>query len=208
MFDGAGCQHGSVPSHRIVLASASPARLGLLRAAGLDPQVEVSGADEDDADPRDPDGMVALLARRKATAVASRLSEGVVIGADSALSLDGLALGKPHTAAAANARWREQRGRSGVLLTGHHVIDLGSGREVSAVAKTLVHFADLDDDDIAAYVATGEPLEVAGAFTLDGYGAAFIERVEGDASNVIGLSLPLLRHLLAEIGIQWRTLWR
>lgn len=197
-----------MPSSHLVLASASPGRLRLLRAAGIDPMVEISGVEEGDLDPKDPDSMVAVLARRKATTVAARLSAGIVVGADSTLVIDGLAQGKPHTAEEAAARWRRQRGRPGVLLTGHHVIDLGSGNEVAATARTIVHFSDLDDADIAAYVATGEPLEVAGAFTLDGYGAAFVERVEGDPSNVIGLSIPLLRRLLAELGIVWSALWR
>ncbi|MCU4183411.1 Maf family nucleotide pyrophosphatase [Acidiferrimicrobium sp. IK] len=195
-------------SPRLVLASASPGRLGLLHAAGIDPLVEVSGVDEDAVDELDPDAMVAILAQRKAEAVAARRSEGLVVGADSTLVLDGVALGKPHTAEEATARWRRQRGRAGVLATGHHVIDAASGRRAGAVARTAVHFADIDDETIAAYVGTGEPLEVAGAFTLDGYGAAFVERVEGDPSNVIGLSLPLLRRLLADIGVEWRTLWR
>ena len=202
------CHDGPVPSPRLILASASPARLELLRAAGIDPLVQVSGVDEGDIDVHDPDGAVATLARRKAVAVAATLEHGVVVGADSMLVLDGVAYGKPHTATAATARWRRQRGRSAVLVTGHHVIDVASARETAAVAHTAVHFADLDDGEVDAYVATGEPLEVAGAFTLDGYGSAFVEGVEGDPSNVIGLSLPLLRRLLADIGVGWTTLWR
>ena len=193
---------------RLILASASPGRLALLRAAGIDPEVVVSGVDEGAVAAGDAEAMVAELARRKASAVAARVEGGIVVGADSTLELGGEVLGKPHTPEEAVARWRRQRGRAGSLVTGHHLIDVASGRQASGVAATVVHFADLTDGDIEAYVATGEPLEVAGAFTLDGYGAAFVERVEGDASNVIGLSLPLLRRLLAGLGVGWTALWR
>lgn len=191
-----------------MLASASPARLRLLQAAGIDPLVMVSGVDEDDVDATDPEALVATLARRKADAVIGDGAAGIVVAADSTLVLDGVALGKPHTAEAATARWARMRGRDGELLTGHHVIDTTSGRRGDGVARTTVSFAEATDNEVAAYVATGEPLEVAGAFTLDGYGAAFVSSISGDASNVVGLSLPLLRRLLSDMGIGWTDLWR
>lgn len=192
----------------LVLASASPARLRLLRAAGVEPEVEVSGVDEEDVDPSDADAMVATLARRKAEAVAAGRAAGLVLGADSTLELDGRAHGKPHTAEAAAARWRAMRGRTGVLVTGHHLVDAATGAAASGVARTSVRFGTPDDAEVAAYVASGEPLEVAGAFTLDGLGAAFVEGVEGDPSNVVGLSLPLVRRLVGRLGVAWVDLWR
>ena len=188
-----------------MLASASPARLALLRQAGVEPDVVVSGVDESTV--TGPPADVALtLAVRKATAVAGlrdQVADALVLGCDSVLDLDGVALGKPADAADAVRRWQDMRGRSGVLRTGHCLIDLRTGRDTAEVASTTVHFADLTDDEIAAYVATGEPLRVAGAFTLDGLGAPFVERVEGDPANVIGLSLPLLRRMLGEVGESW-----
>ena len=188
-----------------MLASASPARLALLRQAGVEPDVVVSGVDESTV--TGPPADVALtLAVRKATAVAGlrdQVADALVLGCDSVLDLDGVALGKPADAADAVRRWQDMRGRSGVLRTGHCLIDLRTGRDTAEVASTTVHFADLTDDEIAAYVATGEPLRVAGAFTLDGLGAPFVERVEGDPANVIGLSLPLLRRMLDEVGESW-----
>jgi septum formation protein len=168
--------------------------------------VVVSGVDEDDV-AGTPAGVAATLAERKALAVAEGLHDALVLGCDSVLELDGEALGKPRDAQDAVARWQRMRGRSGVLHTGHFLIDTTSHTQTAAVASTTVHFAALTDGEVAAYVATGEPLRVAGAFTIDGLGGPFVERVEGDPHNVVGLSLPLLRHLLDELGHRWTDLW-
>lgn len=195
----------AVPPLRFVLASASPARLALLRQVGIEPDVVVSGVDESSV--TGPPSDVALtLAVRKATAVAGTVTDALVLGCDSVLDLDGAALGKPADAADAVARWRRMRGRSGVLHTGHCLIDTVSGRSAAEVASTVVHFADLTDAEIEAYVATGEPLRVAGAFTIDGLGAPYVEGVEGDPHNVVGLSLPLLRRLVVSLGGSWAGL--
>lgn len=207
---------------RVVLASASPARLGLLRQAGIEPVVRVSGVDEDALEDAlvaegrtSPADICAALAGAKARAVADEVRAGLpgalVVGCDSVLDLDGAALGKPDGTADAVRRWHAMRGRTGILRTGHTVVLAGPSTDedlvVSAVASTLVVFADLDDATIEAYVATGEPLHVAGAFTLDGIGGAFVERVDGDPANVVGLSLPLLRRLVGELGVRWTDLW-
>lgn len=200
---------------RLVLASASPARRRLLDAAGIDCDVLISGLDESTVEANRPEVLSVTLARMKAEAVALRLrSSGrtsdhlLVLGCDSVLHFNGENLGKPADAAEATHRWRAMRGGKGVLHTGHCLIDVNSGRQVEAGAATTVHFADIDDDEIDAYVATGEPLAVAGAFTVDGLGAPFIAGVEGDQGTVIGLSLPLLRTMLAELGIRITDLWR
>jgi septum formation protein len=194
------------PAPALVLASASPARLATLRSAGVEPEVAVSGVDEDSV--TGPPADVALtLAVRTAMAVAAGRPDALVLGCDSVLDLDGAAHGKPRDAAEAVARWRSMRGRSGLLHTGHCLVDTRTGRQAAAGASTRVHFADLDDEEIEAYVATGEPLRVAGAFTIDGLGGPFVERIEGDPHTVVGLSLPLLRHLLDELGYRWTDLW-
>ena len=190
-----------------MLASASPARLQTLRAAGVEPEVVVSGVEESAVTADTPRELAGVLAALKAEAVAVRRDRGIVVGCDSVLELDGEAHGKPGDAAEATARWRRMRGRSGVLHTGHCVIDAATGRRAAEVASTTVRFADLDDAEVEAYVATGEPLRVAGAFTVDGLGGAFVEGVEGDYHNVVGVSLPLLRHLLADVGVRWTDLW-
>ncbi|UED88374.1 Maf family protein [Streptomyces profundus] len=193
----------------MVLASQSPARLGLLRQAGLTPDVIVSGVDEEALIADSPEELAGLLAEAKALAVAERpaAAGALVLGCDSVLELDGAALGKPADAEEATARWKAMRGRDGVLRTGHCLIDTADGRRRTAVASTTVHFGDPSDAEIAAYVASGEPLHVAGAFTLDGRSAPFVDGVTGDPGTVIGLSLPLLRKLLAGVGVAITDLW-
>lgn len=200
---------------RVILASASPARLRTLRGAGLDPEVVVSGVDETAVSALTVPATVAELARLKAEAVADGRADGassasLVIGCDSLLELDGRAYGKPRSPEEALSRWRRMAGRSGVLHTGHHVILAGGAlrNARAAVASTRVDFAEPDDAELAAYVAGGEPLEVAGAFTIDGRGGAFVRGIVGDPHNVIGISLPLLRTMVAELGIRWTDLWQ
>jgi septum formation protein len=191
---------------RIVLASASPARLGVLRAAGLDPEVVVSGVDETAFTAATP-AELGLLATAKAAAVASGQADGLVIGCDSLLDLDGRALGKPASAIQAAARWREMSGRVGTLVTGHCVINAATGQRAAAVAATRVRFGAPSPEEIAAYIASGEPLAVAGAFTLDGRGGWFVDGIDGDHGTVLGVSLPLLRRLLADLGVSVTSLW-
>ncbi len=198
---------------RLVLASASPARLRTLRAAGLEPEVIVSGVDEEGVHAVSVAELVRTLARLKAEAVSADIGGGgdgsLTIGCDSLLELDGTGHGKPRSAAEAVDRWRRMSGRTGVLHTGHHVI-LSRGDQTAArseVASTTVHFAQLSEPEIAAYVASGEPLQVAGAFTIDGRGGPFVARIEGDHHNVVGISLPLLRLMLADLGVAWTSLW-
>lgn len=204
-----------------VLASASPARLSTLRAAGLDPEVIVSGVDESTVESSSPQILCATLARMKAEATVNRIHQHtgglslgtgdhgpkIVLGCDSVLAFGGEILGKPIDEADATARWHQMRGRSGVLYTGHCLLDASSGRMAEAVTSTTVHFSNASDADIAAYVATGEPLQVAGSFTIDGRGGWFIDRIEGDHGTVIGVSLPALRRLLGELGTSVTALW-
>ncbi|MEE6283091.1 Maf family protein [Georgenia sp. MJ170] len=205
---------------RLVLASASPARLATLRSAGIDPTVSVSDVDEPAVLARETAHrplpaaeQVLVLARAKARDVAAQATGDLVLGCDSMLELDGAVHGKPDDAATAVSRWRAMRGRSGVLHSGHWLVDLRAGREgpalreVGASSATVVHFADLSDAEIDAYVATGEPLAVAGAFTIDGLGGPFVERIEGDHHGVVGVSLPLLRTLLGELDVTITDLW-
>jgi septum formation protein len=202
---------------QLYLASTSPARLATLRAVGIEPVAIPSQVDEDaavaTAGQLTPVELVMLLARLKAEAVAEsgREFDGLILGGDSAFELDGVLYGKPHLPELARERWHAQRGRAGVLHSGHWLIDARGGivgRAIGAAAAATVHFAgDITDHEIDAYIATGEPLEVAGAFTIDAKGAGFIERVEGDPHAVVGLSVPLLRVLVRQLGIEWTDLW-
>ncbi|GAA3205320.1 Maf family protein [Microbacterium terregens] len=211
---------------QVFLASTSPARLMLLRQAGIEPRTMAPAVDEDAviaaveaAESRrlPADEHVLLLARRKAADVASRVRadhpdfDGIVIGGDSMFEIDGEILGKPYTAEAATRRWRAMRGRTGVLHSGHSVIRVLPGaelRQADAVAEASVTFAaDVSDAEIAAYVASGEPLQVAGAFTIDSLGGPFIDRVVGDPSTVVGMSLSTVRRLASALGVSWPDLW-
>lgn len=211
---------------RVLLASTSPARRALLRQAGIEPLTMAPRVDEDavihaveTAENRTlaPDEHVLLLARRKALDVVARLAlddadfDGLVIGGDSMFELDGQVLGKPHEPAVATERWHAMRGRTGILHSGHSVYRVIQGQtpiEAHAVAHASVTFVDdITDAELAAYVATGEPLAVAGAFTVDSLGGPFISRVEGDPSTVVGMSLSTLRRLASELGVVWTDLW-
>jgi septum formation protein len=192
---------------RLVLASASPARLKTLQAAGLHPEVVVSGVDEDVVEASTTADLALKLAQLKAVAVAANEPRALVIGCDSVLEFEGEVLGKPADEAEAIDRWRRMRGRSGILHTGHCVIDTHREVWLARSAATQVRFAMLDDDEIDAYVATGEPLAVAGAFTIDGLGSAYVSGISGDPHNVVGISVPLLRLMLEELGFVWHELW-
>lgn len=211
---------------RVCLASTSPARLALLRQSGIEPLAlapdvdeEAVAADEEArrGTPLSPAELVLLLGRAKAADVVARVRreqpdfDGIVIGGDSMFEIDGRVYGKPHTAEAATERWAGMRGRTGVLHSGHGVFRVRPGAdpvEAHAVAEASVSFAaDVSDEEIAAYVASGEPLHVAGSFTVDSLGGAFIERVEGDPSTVVGMSLSTLRRLVGELGVTWTDLW-
>ncbi len=212
---------------RFVLASASPARLAVLRAAGVEPLVRVSGVDEDAVaasltDPK-PAELVTALAAAKAEAVVESVATGepdaVVVGCDSMLLLNGSrqesgagpeVVGKPGTPEVAAKRWKQVAGGTGELLTGHAVLRLRCGEVVAraqAHESTTVRFGAPTEAEVDAYIATGEPLSVAGGFTLDGLGGWFIEGIDGDPSSVIGISLPLTRRLLAEVGVSVVSLW-
>jgi len=206
---------------RLVLASTSPARLSLLRAGGIEPLAIAPDVDEElVAEEAKTAGkihsvtdLVLLLARAKAEAVSNNENTlgSIVIGCDSVLEFDGEALGKPHEPQVAIDRWKRLRGKSGILHSGHWMIDnrdgLGEGRSIGQTSSSIVHFSDISDFEIEAYVATGEPLKVAGAFTIDGLGGAFIDRIEGDTHTVIGLSLTTLRKLTIELGVEYTSYW-
>jgi septum formation protein len=208
---------------RLYLASTSPARLQLLRQAGIEPVLLAPGVDEEAAvaaheaehGPLAPEDLVQLLARLKAEAIVGRTVggeaiDGLVLGGDSAFLVDGELFGKPHRPEVARERWDRQNGRSGVLWSGHWLIDHRGGAPRAAAgrpASALVEFAELDDAEVDAYIATGEPLSVAGAFTVDSLGGPFIRSVTGDPSTVVGLSLSTLRELVRELGVTWTDLW-
>lgn len=209
---------------KLVLASTSPARLALLKAGGIDPVTIAPGVDEDAAVERAVSmgliagtaDMVQFLAKSKAEAVADRIETqgALIIGCDSSLEFDGQALGKPHEPQVAVDRWKQMRGRAGTLYSGHWVIDNRNPQPgvmppaTGRTSSTIVHFADISDAEIEAYVATREPLKVAGAFTIDGIGGAFIRSIEGDSHTVVGLSLTTLRDLTLKLGIEYSSLWR
>lgn len=205
-------------SPRLVLASSSPARLNSLRAAGLNPEVVVPTVDESSVSLSDPDALTSTLARMKGEEVLARvLAEGhdftrplVLLACDSMLEIEGRVHGKPGTAEAAVVRWYRMRRRQGLFFTGHYAAVVTAPDRVQSqvrVATTTVTFADLTDAEIAAYAATGEPQRVAGAFTIDGIGGPFVTSIQGDPHNVVGLSLPLVRQMLIDMGIGWHQLW-
>jgi septum formation protein len=199
------------------LASTSPARLATLRAAGIEPKTWNPEVDEDAvagaAGELTAEEMVLLLARTKAEAVAEKHGkeiDGLLLGGDSAFVIDGVIHGKPHDPLVARERWLKQRGRSGVLYSGHWLIehsDFSPGKAIGVVTSAKVKFAEITEHEIDTYIATGEPLRVAGAFTIDSLGGAFIEKIEGDPHTVVGLSLPALRKLVIELGHEWTSLW-
>lgn len=207
---------------KLVLASTSPARLRLLRDGGINPIVIAPNVDEERVGEMamaagqigNTADLVLLLAKAKAEAVLNNplCQDALILGCDSALDLDGEALGKPHEPEVAIGRWKSMRGRSGRLYTGHWLIDNRQGGAMppatGRATNTTVHFANITDDEILAYVGTGEPLKVAGAFTIDGLGGAFIKAIEGDSHTVVGLSLTTLRELVISLGVDYPSLWR
>jgi septum formation protein len=186
---------------RFILASASPARLATLRAAGIEPEVMVSGVDESAISADDTAALVQRLANRKASAVSERVhGDALILGCDSLLEFGGESLGKPTSSEDATNRWRAMRGRRAILHTGHCLYEAATSRVSVSTVKTFVHFADVSDAEIELYVGTGEPDAVAGGFTIDGLGGWFVEGISGDHHNVVGLSLPVLRRMLRELG--------
>ena len=195
---------------RLILASKSPARLALLRRAGLAPEVIVSGFEESQIRNPVPVDLAMTLARCKGESVVRRLDgDYILIACDSVLEFEGRAHGKPGTEQAAIERWQRMRAREGILHTGHYVaVSRASALHDSVrIGSTTVAFADVSDGEIAAYAATGEPQRVAGGFTIDGRGGAFVTSISGDPFNVIGLSLPLVRQMVIDLGVAWQDLW-
>lgn len=197
---------------KLILASTSPARKILLQNAGIHFETVAPGVNEDEMverlKPETAAELTGLLAKAKAEAVANDFPNSLVLGCDSALEFGGEILGKPLEQAVAIARWKQMRGKFGVLHSGHHLLDTASSQGITLVTATKVHFANLSDAEIERYVATEEPLQVAGAFTIDGLGGAFVERIEGDYHTVVGLSLVALRQLVTELGHDYQGLWR
>ncbi len=201
-------------SFPVILASAYPARLMLLRSQNIQPIVIASEINEKEIEDQYKDSsteiVVSELSIAKANYVLTNnvsLNSGILIAADSMLEFESQSLGKPLNAENAIARWQKMRGKSGILHTGHTVIRLDNKQTITRVVSTKVEFANVDDKEIIDYVATKEPLNVAGAFTIDSLGAAFVKEVQGDHSNVIGLSLPALREIVRELGLSWTSLW-
>jgi septum formation protein len=219
------CHYSSIPHLkgervRFYLASTSPARLATLRSAGIEPVVVPSEVDEDAAvaaaeaaagGALAPAEMVQLLAQAKAEAILDSSIDGIVLGGDSAFVLDGVTYGKPHTPEVALERWQKQRGRTGQLFSGHWMIDHRGGQLNAAIGEVTVadvtFSSDISDVELGAYISSGEPLKVAGAFTIDSLGAAFINRIEGDPSTVVGVSVPALRRMAGNLGVFWPDLW-
>ncbi|OUL19865.1 septum formation inhibitor Maf [Nostoc sp. RF31YmG] len=191
-----------------VLASASPARRRLLQTVGIEPIVCPSDFDESQIQLNDPSQLVQTLSQRKAETVVPQFESALIMGCDSVLAVNGEIHGKPANAQEAIARWQIMQGNFGDLYTGHTLIDLVQNRSVVKCQVTRVYFAQMSDRDIQAYVATGEPLKCAGAFALEGFGSLFVEKIAGCHSNVIGLSLPLLRHMLAKLGYNVVDFWQ
>ena len=201
-------------SFPVILASASPARLMLLRSQNIQPIVIASEINEKEIEEQYKDSSTEIVVKELSIAKANyvltnnvSLTSGILIAADSMLEFESQSLGKPLNAENAIARWQKMRGKSGILHTGHTVIRLDNKQTITRVVSTKVEFANVDDKEIIDYVATKEPLNVAGAFTIDSLGAAFVKEVQGDHSNVIGLSLPALREIVRELGLSWTSLW-
>ena len=201
-------------SFPVILASASPARLMLLRSQNIQPIVIASEINEKEIEDQYKDSSTEIVVKELSIAKANyvltnnvSLNSGILIAADSMLEFESQSLGKPLNAENAIARWQKMRGKSGILHTGHTVIRLDNKQTITRVVSTKVEFANVDDKEILDYVATSEPLNVAGAFTIDSLGAAFVKEVQGDHSNVIGLSLPALREIVRELGLSWTSLW-
>jgi septum formation protein len=201
-------------SFPVILASASPARLMLLRSQNIQPIVIASEINEKEIENQLKDSSTETVVKELSIAKANyvltnniSLNSGILIAADSMLEFESQSLGKPLNAENAIARWQKMRGKSGILHTGHTVIRLDNKQTITRVVSTKVEFANVDDKEIIDYVATKEPLNVAGAFTIDSLGAAFVKEVQGDHSNVIGLSLPALREIVRELGLSWTSLW-
>jgi septum formation protein len=201
-------------SFPVILASASPARLMLLRSQNIQPIVIASEINEKEIEEQYKDSSTEIVVKELSIAKANyvltnnvSLNSGILIAADSMLEFESQSLGKPLNAENAIARWQKMRGKSGILHTGHTVIRLDNKQVITTVVSTKVEFANVDDKEIIDYVATKEPLNVAGAFTIDSLGAAFVKEVQGDHSNVIGLSLPALREIVRELGLSWTSLW-
>jgi septum formation protein len=201
-------------SFPVILASASPARLMLLRSQNIQPIVIASEINEKEIEEQYKDSSTEIVVKELSIAKANyvltnnvSLNSGILIAADSMLEFESQSLGKPLNAENAIARWQKMRGKSGILHTGHTVIRLDNKQTITRVVSTKIEFANVDDKEIIDYVATKEPLNVAGAFTIDSLGAAFVKEVQGDHSNVIGLSLPALREIVRELGLSWTSLW-